>query len=94
MKKINEGKFWIWAPTSFARMITGYGSIAVMCLFTWILSFFKKKGMNFSGKSYKFIRFMQVISARTNLFSCGCGPGNFSRDYKDIDYKKYLGPDW
>ena len=47
---------YFWLPTTFIRLFIPYASIAVMCLFTWIFSFFKSEDVNFDGFSFQIIR--------------------------------------
>ena len=63
--------FYLWMPTSFMRMIIAYGSIAVMCFFAYIFSFFKQSDHNFSGLSYTILRGFQKFSSYMNLLACG-----------------------
>lgn len=85
-------KFYIWSPTGLARLIIPYSSIAVMCLVTYIFSFFKKSNNNFSGISFRIIRCFQVFCGYATLIASGIP--RMKVIYLDVDYSKYLGPDW
>lgn len=47
-----------------------------------------------SGITDLICRFVQKFAARISLWMLGCHPGLIEYEEPDIDYKKYLGPDW
>lgn len=88
-----KSKMFLWyIPFSFIRLFIPYFSIALMCVFTYLCTFFKTKEQNFSGLSYKIIRGFQIVSARLTMLAGGYTKIN--EIYLDYDYRKYLGPDW
>lgn len=85
-------KFYLWSPTGLARLIIPYSSIAVMCLVTYILSFFKKSNNNFNGISFRIIRGFQIFTGYATLIASGIPRMKVIN--LEVDYSDYLGPDW
>ena len=87
--------FWlfIWyIPFALTRMVVPYFSIACMCCVTYVCTFFKSEGRNFTGLSFKIIRGFQIVSGWLVVFMGGFF--GIKEEYVDYDYSKYLGPDW
>jgi len=92
MDNIKRPWFYLLAPTLLARMILGYGSIALCSCSIFLLSLTQKKDTPYTGWRFKLISIWTSVSARLTLLASGIFYIN--EENVDFDYKKYLGPDW
>lgn len=84
----------VTTPHGLIRLFVCFPPWMVMVTIAWFLSLFKGKHTMVKGKIYCVLRFMQMAVARWDLFLAGCWPGMLEEKHLDIDYRKYLGPNW
>ena len=77
------------------KALIGYSPWILMLVLSLIASVCDTKKTKIKSRwSYHFMRMLQMIVARWDLFLMGCWPGLLKVENIDVDYKKYLGPDW
>lgn len=84
--------YYIGGPLIFIKLISAYGSIAVVSILIFFLSLTHKRGEPYSGWKYSLIEKSCSWCARNVLFMVSV----FWIDEVKVDYNysKYLGPDW
>jgi len=89
---IKRPLFYLLAPTLIFRLLIGYGGIACVSILIFFISLTHKRGTPYTGWKFSLISTACTISARITL--AGVGIFKINEQKVDIDYKKYLGPDW
>ena len=92
-------KIWIFtmimSPTLLIRALIGYAPYFLMLFVSLLASNFDDMNLKIKDRfSYNLNRMMVKYTARFDLMIMGCWPGMFTVEQVDVDYKKYLGPDW
>ena len=86
----------ILSPMIMLKGLLAYLPWALMLIFSWIavkLDRTKQKRV-YDQWSYKVMRGIQIALARWDFFWYGAWPGCVHTEYVQVDYRKYLGPDW